>query len=106
MEQWTQWTYKQGYEEFRAAARAFIALGLPHYGSVSIYGFNAPEWHLATYATIFCGAKVAGIYPTDTLEHVAYKNSHSDATIAVVEDLSKVKRMKEAVAGGKLPLMK
>ena len=64
---------------------------------MSIYGFNAPEWHLATYACVFCGAKVAGIYPTDTIEHVTYKNMHSDATIAVVEDANKVKRMKEAL---------
>ena len=97
MHQWKQWSYQQGYDEARAAARAFISFGLPHYGTVSIYGFNAPEWHIASYGAIFSGAKVAGIYPTDTVEHVKYKNVHSDASVAVVEDKNKLARMKEAL---------
>jgi hypothetical protein len=45
--EWKAWTYAEYREEVRAAARAFIALGLAPFDAVAIYGFNAPEWLMA-----------------------------------------------------------
>ena len=44
MDQWTTWTYSQYYEETRNAAKGMISYGLERFGSVAIFGFNAPEW--------------------------------------------------------------
>lgn len=71
------------------AARAFLALGLGAKESVSIYGFNSPEWVMADMAAIFAGGIGAGIYPTDTPKQVVYKARHSGAAIACVETLAK-----------------
>jgi long-subunit acyl-CoA synthetase (AMP-forming) len=54
-------------------------------GTVTVFGFNAPEWHISAMGAIFAGGKPAGIYPTDTPEVIAYKTNHSNAQIAVVE---------------------
>jgi hypothetical protein len=49
-----------------AHARALVYSDGCNGSSVGIWGFNSPEWFLADMATVFCGAKAAGIYPTDT----------------------------------------
>lgn len=40
--QWKSWTYKQGYDECRLAARGFIALGFEPKDACAILGFNSP----------------------------------------------------------------
>lgn len=35
------------------------------WGKVGIYGFNSPEWFFSLLGAVFCGAKSAGIYPSD-----------------------------------------
>ena len=88
---WNKWTYAEYYQECRAVARAFIGLGLAACDAVAIYGFNAPEWHMAEMAAILAGGVAAGIYPTDTPAQVEYKALHSGAVIACVESLAKAK---------------
>ena len=90
MSSWQQWTWSQYDQAVRTAAKGFIELGTPFYGSVTIFGFNAPEWHISSLAAMCLGGKCAGIYPSDTAEHCAFKNAHSGATVAVVEDDEKV----------------
>lgn len=92
VDQWQTWNFGKYYEDVRTAARGFISLGLTQFGTVTVFGFNAPEWHISAMAAVFVGAKPAGIYPTDTPEVIAYKTNHSDATIAVVEDEGKFKK--------------
>ena len=41
---WTTWTYQQYYDESKNAAKGMIRYGLGRFGSVGIFGFNAPEW--------------------------------------------------------------
>ena len=40
--------------------------GVEQFGSVSIFGFNAPEWMISAFGAMYCGAKYVGIYSTDT----------------------------------------
>ena len=72
-DQWTTWTYKEYYEESAAIAKAFMAAKVEQFDAVAIFGFNSPEWVMASQATFMAGAKTAGIYPTDTAEQIAYK---------------------------------
>jgi long-chain-fatty-acid--CoA ligase ACSBG len=85
-EEWTQWTWRQYYDESAAVAKALMDSGVEQFGSVAIFGFNSPEWLMASQAAIMAGAKTAGIYPTDTPDQIAYKCSHSDAKVIVLED--------------------
>ena len=90
LDTWQSWTYKQYYDDACSVGKAMIKLGVDKFDSVNIFGFNSPEWFLADVGAIFCGAKAAGIYPTDTPEQVAFKTHHSGGKVTVVEDNKKV----------------
>ena len=91
-EQWTQWTWAQYYEESASIAKALMDSGVEQFGSVAIYGFNSPEWLMASQATVMAGAKTAGIYPTDTPDQIAYKCAHSNSRVIVLEDASNLQK--------------
>eukprot|EP00930_Biecheleria_cincta_P042419 TRINITY_DN29195_c0_g1_i1.p1 TRINITY_DN29195_c0_g1~~TRINITY_DN29195_c0_g1_i1.p1 ORF type:complete len:1198 (-),score=177.89 TRINITY_DN29195_c0_g1_i1:176-3691(-) len=93
--QWTRWTWTEYKADVEKAARAFIHLGVECHGSVAIFGFNSPQWIISAVGAIFAGGKACGIYPTDTLEQVAYKTLHSGSAVAVVEDTKKMERYRE-----------
>ena len=38
--------FRQYHEDVKAAAKAFIKLGLKPFHGVGILGFNSPEWHI------------------------------------------------------------
>jgi long-chain-fatty-acid--CoA ligase ACSBG len=97
-DQWTSWTYSQYLDDVRSAAKAFIKLGMEPFDSVNIWGFNAPEWMISSYASQFAGGKCAGLYPTDTDDTAAYKVVHSGGSIVVVEDQGKVKKLAKGLA--------
>ncbi|CAE7227917.1 ACSBG2 [Symbiodinium sp. CCMP2592] len=84
-EAWAKWTWKGYYEDACKLAKAFIQLGVQQFGSVTIFGFNAPEWMLSALAAMLCGGKYVGIYSTDTPEQVQYKVDHSNAAVMVVD---------------------
>jgi len=84
-DKWTKWTWKDYYMDSRRAAKAFMVLGCEHFGSVSIFGFNAPEWCLAAFGAMLCGGKYVGIYSTDTPAQLQYKVAHSRSKILVVD---------------------
>eukprot|EP00397_Hematodinium_sp_SG-2012_P003901 GEMP01003911.1.p1 GENE.GEMP01003911.1~~GEMP01003911.1.p1 ORF type:complete len:771 (+),score=134.67 GEMP01003911.1:151-2463(+) len=86
LDQWKQWTYSQYFAEATNAAKGFMKYGTEMHGTVAVYGFNAPEWHMSSFGAMFAGGKVAGIYPTDGLEQVKYKLRHIGAAVAVVEN--------------------
>lgn len=53
--------------------QAMMRAGVQQFDAVAIFGFNSPEWVMASQACFMTGAKTAGIYPTDTPEQIAYK---------------------------------
>ncbi|GBG28557.1 Long-chain-fatty-acid--CoA ligase ACSBG2, partial [Hondaea fermentalgiana] len=82
---WKTWTWKEYYEDSRAAAKGFLKLGAVRYDAVMILGFNSPEWFMSEMAAMMFGGKAAGIYPTDTKNQVAYKTKLADGVVAVVD---------------------
>ena len=84
--QWVQWTYTQFYTQVRTAAKALIKLGLERYNAVSIFGFNAPEWHISCLASIFGGGFSCGLYPTNSAEMNKFIMQDSMTNILIVED--------------------
>ena len=74
-------------------ARAFIKLGLEPYNSVTISGFNSPEWCLSALGAILAGGVSTGLYPTNSAEMNKYIMNDSGANIFVVEDHATLKKM-------------
>lgn len=84
--QGTNWgTYAR---EVRDAARALITLGVESGGTVSILGFNRPEWSIVDMAAMSVGAAPAGIYTTCSPPEVAYVISHSGASVVLLENMA------------------
>ena len=68
------------------AGKALIALGVEHGGTVSILGFNRPEWTTFHIAAMAVGAAGAGIYTTSSPEEARYIVHHAESRIALVEN--------------------
>jgi len=105
LSKWKSWTYKEYYDECFTAACSLLHIGVAQHESVCVYGFNAPEWLMSQNAAIMAGAKIAGIYPSDTPQQLHYKMQHSGAAVAVVEDPGKLEKLRTAIKLG-LPHLK
>uniref|UniRef100_A0A8C2YVK1 long-chain-fatty-acid--CoA ligase n=1 Tax=Cyclopterus lumpus TaxID=8103 RepID=A0A8C2YVK1_CYCLU len=84
--QWVTLTWRQYYEQCRAAAKSFLKLGLERYHGVGILGFNSPEWFISDIGCIFAGGLATGIYTTNSAEACQYVAANSEANILVVEN--------------------
>lgn len=93
LEEWQQWSFTKYRADVRGAAAGFMKLGFKQHDSVSVWGFNSPEWIMAAIAASYAGGKVAGLYPTDSHDTAAYKVVHSGASIVVVEDKAKIDKL-------------
>eukprot|EP00747_Dinoflagellata_sp_TGD_P168209 gnl/TRDRNA2_/TRDRNA2_194067_c0_seq1.p1 gnl/TRDRNA2_/TRDRNA2_194067_c0~~gnl/TRDRNA2_/TRDRNA2_194067_c0_seq1.p1 ORF type:complete len:744 (+),score=162.04 gnl/TRDRNA2_/TRDRNA2_194067_c0_seq1:52-2283(+) len=82
---WKKWTWGEYNRDARRSAKAFMKLGVKQFGSVSIFGFNSPEWLISSFGAMLCGGKYVGIYGTDTPEQVQFKVSHSGSAVVVVD---------------------
>uniref|UniRef100_A0A8C7ZVU3 long-chain-fatty-acid--CoA ligase n=1 Tax=Oryzias sinensis TaxID=183150 RepID=A0A8C7ZVU3_9TELE len=79
-------TWRQYYEQCRAAAKSFLKLGLERFHGVGILGFNSPEWFISDIGCIFAGGLAAGIYTTNSPEACQYVAANCEANILVVEN--------------------
>jgi acyl-CoA synthetase (AMP-forming)/AMP-acid ligase II len=101
-----EWTWQQYHEDTMAAACSFIALGVETFGSVSIIGFNSPQWSMACVGAIACGAKAAGIYATNEPDACQYIVEHSESTVVVVENDAQLKKFTDSGILAQLPKVK
>lgn len=49
-------------------------------------GYNAPEWAIAFFGTIFANNVASGVYSTNIAEACYYQADHSEAQLIVVEN--------------------
>jgi len=93
IDEWKSWSVGDYLAEGKAAAKGFIHYGLQLWGTVTVFGFNAPEWQMSAVGAVYAGAKIAGIYPSDSRENIFYKLHHSASAVAVIEDEEKLKKV-------------
>uniref|UniRef100_A0A665X032 long-chain-fatty-acid--CoA ligase n=1 Tax=Echeneis naucrates TaxID=173247 RepID=A0A665X032_ECHNA len=91
--QWVTLTWRQYYEQCRAAAKSFLKLGLERYHGVGILGFNSPEWFISDIGCIFAGGLATGIYTTNSPEACQYVLANSEANILVVENQKQLEKI-------------
>ena len=85
-DRWVTTTWSDYAGDIRAVARGLIALGVAVGDSVSILGFNRPEWVAMDVATMAIGAVPAGIYTTNSPPECQYIIEHAAAVVVVVEN--------------------
>jgi long-chain acyl-CoA synthetase len=88
----------------RRAAKALIALGFPRGGTVSILGFNRPEWTTLDLAAMCAGGAPAGIYTTCSPDEVQYIIHHAESPLVLVENAAQWEKVKKVLE--RLPLLK
>jgi long-chain-fatty-acid--CoA ligase ACSBG len=98
------WTYEQYFADCCNFGKALIALNITPHRSVNIIGFNAPEWSITFYGSIFGNCLPVGIYTTNGPEACHYVASHSEAEVVVVENQEHLKKFLQIWQD--LPLLK
>ncbi len=98
----TSWTTYA--EEVKAAGKSLIALGLEPGGTVSILGFNRPEWVIMDLAAMAVGGAAAGVYTTCSPSEVQYIVDHAESLVILVENENQYKKVQSQRS--KLPRLK
>ena len=83
---WHTLSYAQYFEESKVFGKALISLGITPYRSVNIIGFNAAEWVISFYGSIFGYYLPVGVYTTNGPDACKYIAENSDCEVAVVEN--------------------
>jgi long-chain acyl-CoA synthetase len=89
---WQEWTWNQYAERVARAATAFHDLGLRRGDRAVLMLRNVPEFHVADAALCHLGVCSISIYNSSSPEQVQYLAAHSEAKIAVVEDMGFLER--------------
>ena len=90
---WRTTTWAGYRDAVRQAACGLVALGVePGQGAV-ILAFNRPEWYVAHLASMFAGARPAGIYTNSTPEQCRFITEHAGAAVAFVENEGTLARL-------------
>ncbi|HEY8146919.1 MAG TPA: AMP-binding protein, partial [Kofleriaceae bacterium] len=98
----TSWTTYA--DEVKAAGKSLIALGLEPGGTVSILGFNRPEWVIVDLAAMAVGGAAAGVYTTCSPSEVQYIVDHAESLVILVENENQYKKVQSQRS--KLPRLK
>ncbi|HJL06672.1 MAG TPA: AMP-dependent synthetase/ligase [Polyangiaceae bacterium LLY-WYZ-15_(1-7)] len=101
---WRATSWAEYGTEVSRAARALIALGCEPGHTVTILGFNRPEWVVLDLACMAAGGAPAGIYTTCSPDEVAYIVNHSQCPLILVENEDQWKKIEEKK--GELPALK
>lgn len=91
-------TFAEYEQRARAFAAACIALGMPVGGAVGIVADSRVEWVLAAIGAQMAGGMTVGIYQTSTAEQTAYILRHSEAWVAVLENLQQWQKLQPLLA--------
>lgn len=89
---WTEWTWKEYYDDVMKFAKALIKLDFKAHKCINIIGFNSPEWVIANMGGIAAGGISAGIYTTNNAEACFYISDHSEAEVVVLEDVKQLQK--------------
>jgi long-chain acyl-CoA synthetase len=90
--------------QVKRAGKALMALGVEPGGTVSILGFNRPEWTIFHVAAMSIGAAGAGIYTTNSPEEVRYIVHHAESRVVLVENAHQWEKILKEIE--RLPLLR
>jgi len=91
---WKTTTWAEFAGQVRQAGKALMALGLQPGETVSILGFNSPEWVIMDHAAMAIGAVPVGIYATSSPDEVAYILNHAASPVVLVENQAQWEKVK------------
>lgn len=99
---WKSWSWRGYAEQAARFGAALLALGVERGDAIAILSEDNPEWFFADMGGQSIGAKVAGVYTTDSSEQLAYLVEDSRSLVLFVENdeqLDKYLSAREAMPG-------
>jgi long-chain acyl-CoA synthetase len=90
---WAELTWTEVADRAARLATAFGQLGLGTGDRAMLFLRNRPEFHLADLGALLCRATPVSIYNSSAPEQVGYLAAHSEARIAVVDDIGFLERL-------------
>jgi long-chain acyl-CoA synthetase len=90
---WVPTGYRQYSLQVMRAGKALMALGCEPGSTVSILGFNRPEWVIFDLACMCIGGAPAGIYTTSSPSEVGYVIRHARSPVVLVENEAQYKKV-------------
>jgi long-chain acyl-CoA synthetase len=92
-ESWGELTWADYGDHACRVATGLSKLGLKRGDRLVLLMRNRPEFHVYDVAGMLCGATVFSIYSSSSPEQIEYLVNHSEAKIAVVEDVAFLERV-------------
>ncbi|HZN15831.1 MAG TPA: AMP-dependent synthetase/ligase [Acidimicrobiales bacterium] len=92
-ETWGATTYGEYGDQACRVATGLSQLGLTRGDRLVLLMRNRPEFHVADMAGLLCGATVFSIYSSSSPEQIEYLANHSEASVAIVEDIGFLERL-------------
>jgi len=89
---WGEWTWNDYADKACRLARGFASLGLGKGGRIALMMRNIPQFSPTDVGALLCGATPFSIYNSSAPEQVQFLVDHSEATIAVVENVDFLER--------------
>ncbi len=83
---WVPTNWRTYARQVRQVGKSLMALGLGQGASVSILGFNRPEWVIMDLAAMCIGGCAAGVYTTCSPDEVQYIVHHAQSRVILVEN--------------------
>ena len=89
---WGEWTWREYADRAARVAGGLAGVGLERSERVVLMLRNRPEFHVTDMAVLLAGATPISIYNSSSPDQIEYLASHSDAVMAVVEDVDFLER--------------
>ncbi|HEX2039059.1 MAG TPA: AMP-dependent synthetase/ligase [Acidimicrobiales bacterium] len=89
---WGELTFRDYAERACRVAAGLRSLGVDRGQRVVLMMRNRPEFYIADMAVLLCGATPISIYNSSAPEQVQYLTGHSEARVAIVEDIGFLER--------------
>jgi long-chain acyl-CoA synthetase len=95
---WQEMSFAELGQTVRAIAKGLIANGVEHGDAISILSNTRPEWTFADFASLYTGAVVAPIYPSNSAEECEYVINHAESKVLFVENGDQLKKIENVRA--------
>lgn len=83
-----RWTWNEYKADVFAFSKSLYKVGVRERKVVNIMGFNAPEWLISLYGTLFLNGIQSGVYTTNNADACHYQAEHSEAEAIVCDTLA------------------
>ncbi|MBV8235414.1 MAG: long-chain fatty acid--CoA ligase [Acidimicrobiia bacterium] len=101
---WGELTWREYADRAARVAGGLAGLGVERGERVVLMLRNRPEFHVADIGTLLAGATPISIYNSSSPDQIQYLASHSDAVVAIVEDVEFLERILKV--RGELPSLR